>query len=277
MKNIVEPAWLNAHREHVVLLDATNNFMIPEEGREKYAKAHIAGAFHVDLKLDMCGSIGVHGGRDPLPEDWTHFVDLLERCGISNDSTVVIYDEDAVPASRLWWMLKYLGVEKVRVLSGGIEAWKAAGYPLTAELPVAPQRGKLDVQMQHHMFADIEDIRRILAQESGKSVIVDSRMEQRHTGEMETIDKEAGHIPGAKNYFFAEVLDLQGKYRDAAFLKEHFAALTAFDEIVVHCGSGVSGSVNIIAMDEIGMDARFYIGSWSDYITYPDMPIALGK
>lgn len=272
MKNIVDAKWLKENMDHIVLVDATNNFMIPEEGRQKHDKAHIKGAFHIDLRKDMVGTIGEHGGRDPLPDDIMTFVKKLEDFGISNDTTVVVYDEDLVPSSRFWWMCKYIGVNDVKVLNGGVNAWTRDGNWLTDEASVLPkEKGKIELRLDTSMLADIDDIKRAINYK--QIAIVDSRTSDRYKGILEPIDKKAGHIPTALNYYFGEVIDPQDGYKDIRFLEKHYAPLREYDEIIVHCGSGVSGSVNIIALDEIGIRAKFYIGSWSDYITYPDSMI----
>ena len=269
MKNVVEVDWLKENMDQVVIIDATNNFMIPEEGRKKYEKEHIPGAFHIDLRNDMVGTIGEHGGRDPLPDDIGTFVAKLEEFGISNDTSVIVYDEDLVPSSRFWWMCKYIGVKDVKVLNGGIQAWKDAGYELTDEIGKRPEKkGNIELRLDSSMLADIEDIKRAVNYRG--VAIVDSRTSERYLGINEPIDKKAGHIPSALNYYFGEVLDAVKGYKDVEFLEKHFADLKQYDEVIVHCGSGVSGSVNIIAMDEVGIRSKFYIGSWSDYITYPD-------
>lgn len=272
MKNIVEAKWLKENFDKVVIVDATNNFMIPEEGRQKHDKAHIEGAFHIDLRKDMVGTIGEHGGRDPLPDDISTFAQKLEEFGISNDTPVVVYDEDLVPSSRFWWMCQYIGVKNVKVLNGGINAWTRAGYELTDAATVFPkEKGHIEIRLDTSMLADIDDIKRAINYK--QIAIVDSRTSDRYKGILEPIDKKAGHIPTALNFYYAEVLDPENGYKPVEFLEEHYAPLREYDELIVHCGSGVSGSVNIIAMDEIGMRAKFYIGSWSDYITYPDSVI----
>lgn len=268
MKNIVEVTWLHENMDKVVIVDATNNFMVHGEGRKKYEAEHIPGAFHIDLHADMVGTVAEHGGRDPLPDDISTFASKLEEFGISNDTPIVVYDDNLVPSSRFWWMCKYIGVNNVKVLNGGIMAWKRAGYPLTDEVTPKPQSGKIGIRLDSSMLADVDDIKRAI--NYSQVAIVDSRTKDRFLGIDEPIDVKAGHIPSALNYYYGEVLDPITGYKDKEFLERHFAALKKYDETIVHCGSGVSGSVNIIAMDEVGIRCKFYIGSWSDYITYPD-------
>lgn len=276
MKNLVDAKWLYENINNVVIVDASSNFLVAGEGKEKYAQGHIPGAFHMDLDEDMCGTKGAHGGRHPLPNNMRDFADKLENIGVNNDSTLVVYDEGAMYASRFWWMCKYIGIENIKVLDGGIGAWKAAGYAVSSNPALLPaQKGKIDIRLQEELYVDINDIRRILADDTGKSAIVDSRPNERYKGENETVDPEAGHIPGAFNYFFGEVLDENGKYRDAEFLRRHYRDLAKYEELILHCGSGVSGSVNILALDEIDIPSKYYVGSWSDYITYEDAIIVV--
>ena len=271
MKNIVDVQWLQEHLSQVVVVDATSDFLDEAQGKIKYHHRHLPGAFHMDLDEDLRGVIGTHGGRHPLPTDMTHFAHKLEKIGISNHSMVVVYDEGSMYAARFWWMCKYIGLENVKVLDGGIAAWINAGHELTTELPQLPtEKGKITVKLQKELLADYEDIRAVLAAKTGQTAIVDSRANDRFRGENETVDPKAGHIPGALNYFFGEVLTEDGAYKDAAALQKHYEAMKEYDELILHCGSGVSGAVNVLALDEIGVPAKFYVGSWSDYITHED-------
>lgn len=272
MKNIVEVNYLAENPGKVVLIDATNNFMIHGEGRKKHDKAHIKGAFHIDLHKDMCGKIGEHTGRDPLPEDLSSFSKKLEEFGISNDSEIIVYDEDLVASSRFWWMCKYIGIDNVKVLNGGVNAWVSSGNSLTDEkTPFPSQKGKISINLRNEMLADMNDIRKAIKNED--TAIIDSRTNPRYKGLVEPIDKKAGHIPTALNYFYGDIIDPVTGYKDIEFLKVHYKDLFKYNQIIVHCGSGVSGSVNIIAMDEIGIQSKFFIGSWSAYITYDDAEI----
>ncbi|MGB5824313.1 MAG: sulfurtransferase [Proteocatella sp.] len=275
MKNLVSPEYLFDNINKVVIIDATNNFMIPTEGIEKYKARHIPGAFHIDLRNDMSREVTEHGGRDPLPHNMEDFKAKLEEYGISTGSEIIVYDEDIVPASRFWWMCKYIGLDNVRLLDGGINAWIENGFSLSAVVPSLPQRGNIEMKFDSEIIADIDDIRRAINDE--QVLIIDSRSSVRYKGEEEPIDKKAGHIPTAKNYFYEGVLEQDGKYRRPGYLKEHFKGVEKYKEVICQCGSGVSAPVNIIALDEIGIKAKLYVGSWSDYITYDDSLIAVGE
>lgn len=274
MKNIVSAEYLYQNRGKVVLIDATNNFMIPEEGKAKYEKRHIEGAFHIDLKEDMSREITVHGGRDPLPEDMNSFKEKLESFGISTDTEIIVYDEDIVPASRFWWMAKYIGLKNVKVLDGGINAWLNSGYSLTDKIPEMPLKGHIEMSLQDAMIVDISDIRSAIKDKN--TLIIDSRSPVRYRGEDEPIDVKAGHMPSAKNYFYENVLEQDGTYKSLEVLKAQFKNVNS-PVVICHCGSGVSGPVNIIALDELGIKAKLYVGSWSDYITYEDSVIEVGE
>lgn len=275
MKNLVSPEYLFDNINKVVIIDATNNFMIPAEGIEKYRARHIPGAFHIDLRNDMSRDVTEHGGRDPLPESMEAFKNKLEEYGVSTDTEIVVYDEDIVPASRFWWMCKYIGLYKVRLLDGGINAWLENGFEISTELPPLPQRGNIQMKLDLERIADIGDIRRAISDED--VLIIDSRSNIRYTGKEEPIDKKAGHIPTAQNYFYEGVLEQDGKYKRPGYLKEHFKGVEKYKEIICQCGSGVSAPVNVIALDEIGIKAKLYVGSWSDYISYEDSLVVVGE
>lgn len=271
MKNLVTPEYLQENKASIVIVDATNNFMDINEGKLKYNQRHIEGAFHIDLREDMSKEPEAHGGRDPLPSNIQDFAKKLESFGISNDTLVVVYDENMVSASRFWWMCKYIGLSQVKVLDGGLEAWLERDFPLTNQPSIAKSQGKIHIHLDSTLIADIEDIRRAIYDEN--SLIIDCRTPERYSGREELIDKKAGHIPKAVNYFFGETLNENNTYKEKEFLKRHFQNINPNKEIICQCGSGVSAPVNMIALDELGIKSKLYVGSWSDYITYEDSEI----
>jgi thiosulfate/3-mercaptopyruvate sulfurtransferase len=188
--------------------------------------------------------------------------------------TVVVYDGPhaaVTPAARLWWMLRFLGHERVYVLDGGWRAWVAARAPETQEVPSRTVR-RFVPNPRPEMAADVEAVRRIVA--AGGAGLVDSRAPERYRGEVEPLDPAAGHVPGAINLPWNQTVDEQGRLKPRAALAEQFRGLTG-SAAVVYCGSGVTACANLLAMDEAGIiSARLYPGSWSDWCSYPDNPVA---
>ena len=200
----------------------------------------------------------------------------LSRVGIGNDSRVVAYDDQGgAMASRLWWLLRYLGHENVFVLAEGFSAWKKDGYPVNADQKVLIPATFL-ATVQHSMLVEMEEVQESLGSE--ERVLVDSREAPRYRGEVEPLDKKAGHIPGARNKFWKGVLQENGSFKSPEALAEHFADLPRDKELVVYCGSGVTATPNVLALSEAGFEkVKLYAGSWSDWISYEGNPTAVGE
>ena len=272
MNNLVNAKWLkeNINNENIVIVDCRFNLMDKEYGKKSYEKGHIKGAKRVDIETELSGTVKVHGGRHPLPSI-EKLKNTFEKLGISNDSIVISYDEgDLAGASRLWWILKYLGHEKVYVLDGGLEDFKELGGEISTEIKKS-NKGKLDINVQENMKIDMEYVKERIDDED--TVIVDSREYKRYIGEFEPVDKKAGHIPGAVNYFWMDILEKDGdklylKSKDE--LRKQFAELIDFDEVIVYCGSGITACPNSLALSEIGIKHKLYTGSFSDWISYDE-------
>ncbi|MFK7694933.1 sulfurtransferase [Paenibacillus sp. HJGM_3] len=278
MRNIVQASWLTEHLQDPNLVVADCRFALgqPLSGRADYDREHLPGAVYFDLDRQLSAPVTEHGGRHPLP-DLNAFAAVLSEAGIGPSTTVVAYDDQGgAMASRLWWLLRYVGHEQVYLLDGGFSAWKAAGYPVTSEA-TAPRAASevYPVQPQAAMLLRVEDIRARLGRPG--VTLIDSREAPRYRGEVEPIDAKAGHIPGAKNRFWKAALDEQGRWRDAAGQADRFRDLDPDGEIVVYCGSGVTACPNVLALEEAGFrNVKLYAGSWSDWISYADNPIATG-
>ena len=257
----------------LVIVDTRFDLQNPAQGRQDYEAGHISGAVYMDLDKDLAAPPGEHGGRHPLP-DMQGFANTLECAGISNSSDVVVYDDSSgVFAGRLWWMLRYSGHDAVRVLDGGLGAWRAAGYETSAEVS-AVEEGVFTLDLRPEMVADMREVREKL--EDPNTLLVDARGAERYRGDTEPMDKRAGHIPGALSLPFAGNLQ-EGRFKDAGALKERFEDLGEAEEIIVYCGSGVSAAHDLLAMDEAGLkNTRLYVGSWSDWSSYDDLPVATG-
>jgi len=276
LKHIVSQEWLFEHGtdEHIIIADCRFVLGDPDAGQARYDEDHIPGAVYFDLEKHLSAPKQEHGGRHPLP-DLKTLSKRLGEAGISKDSTVIAYDDQGgAMASRFWWLLKFLGHDNVYVLDGGYTKWKEAGYPVTEE-PAAPHAAQFEPHPRPHMSVSAEDVKRRLGQPG--TVLIDSREEKRFLGVEETIDKKAGHIPGARHYFWKDVLTSQGNWKTAEELQAHFAGLPRNEEIIVYCGSGVTACPNVLALSEAGFtNVKLYAGSWSDWISYPDNPIATG-
>ncbi|MBP1994853.1 sulfurtransferase [Paenibacillus eucommiae] len=277
MSSIVSQEWLLERLDHadIVIVDCRFTLGQPEAGKEGYQQGHIPGAFYMDLEKDLSGAIKAHGGRHPLP-DLGGFSLLVGSLGIDASKKVVAYDDQGgAMASRLWWMLQFLGHTEGYVLGKGFSAWKAAGLPVTAEVPAAAPR-TFSPKVQRHMLASYDEVKDKVERKG--TVLVDSREARRYQGLEEAIDPVAGHIPGAKNYFWKEVLDGEGAWKSPEEHKAHFEELQAADEIIVYCGSGVTACPNVLALKQAGFaNVKLYSGSWSDWVSYAENPIATGE
>lgn len=273
--NLVIPSWLAAHLADpaVVIVDCRFDLAKPFAGREEYDRAHIPRAVHLDLEGDLSGPKSSHGGRHPLPEI-PRFTEKLGSVGIDERVAVVAYDaQNGCMAARLWWMLRYLGHDRVRVLDGGWQAWRTGGFPTTADVAAIGSR-RFVPKVRPGILVDIDEVRRRLGAKSTR--LVDSRAPERYRGEVEPLDPVAGHIPGAVNLPWTDNQDETGGMRSAEDLRRRFAGLRDDGvEPIVYCGSGVTACANLLAMEEAGItDVPLYLGGWSDWCSYPDNPVA---
>ncbi|MGM7722253.1 sulfurtransferase [Metabacillus sp. Hm71] len=279
MQNIVSTEWLAAEiekmNEKLVIVDTRFNLINPEEGYNQYREGHIPGAVYADLEKHLSAPIDQHGGRHPLPD-----VDLLAKClgeiGIDNDSQVIIYDDQGgMIASRLWWLLHYIGVSNVAILDGGWKKWTSENNSISTGVPNPSVKTLHPRVNPEWKWVDHDEVKEKL--HHSDTILIDSRENPRYLGEFEPIDPVAGHIPGARNYFWKDVLNEEGSFKKRDELIAHFSDVPLKKEVIVYCGSGVSACPNILALKEAGYaNVKLYAGSWSDWITYIDNPIAVG-
>lgn len=274
----VSGTWLREHLNdpQVVIVDCRFALTQPELGRQQYQTNHIPGAYYLDLNQDLSSPVRQHGGRHPLP-DVQELAAKLSALGIHSQpphgpTLVVAYDDSRFAfASRLWWLLRYLGHEQIAVLEGGFAGWQAEGYPVTAEIP-APKSGDFVPQLQAEQVVDIATVQ--ARKDLPSVVLVDSREGDRYRGEREPIDPVAGHIPGAVNYPWQDGVDPQGHFLSPIQQRDRWAEVADADEILVYCGSGVTACVNLLSLAIAGISTgKLYPGSWSDWCSYPDLPI----
>ena len=278
MNFTVNKEWLVKQLENpeVKIVDCRFELGKPEEGEQQYETSHIPGAFYFDLEKQLSSPVAKHGGRHPLP-DIEQFRSEIENAGIDHTKKVVAYDSgEGQFASRFWWLLTYIGHENVYVLNEGFKGWIEAGYPTSKDVPKA-KAATFEVNLQKEMLASYEDVREIVRNKRNSPVLVDSRDEARYLGEVEPIDRVPGHIPGAINKFWAEGME-KGSFKAQAEQQKRFAELDKEEPIIVYCGSGVTATPNYMALKMAGyQNVKLYAGSYSDWVSYEENPVAKGK
>ena len=267
---------LAAHPEWRVF-DCRHDLKNTEYGRQAYARGHIPGALFLHLDDDLSGVKDGRNGRHPLP-DPEGFARLMAACGVDASTQVVAYDnEGGIFASRLWWMLRWLGHDRVAVLDGGLAGWKRSKRALEETVPVVEPRSF--AARAQDMAVDVGQILTNL--QSDRMLILDARSPERFRGENETLDPVGGHIPGAVNRFYFDNLDDDGCFfKPVAELRAEFAALLGgrpAAQVVQQCGSGVTACHNLLAMELAGLSgSKLYPGSWSEWCADPSRPVARG-
>lgn len=267
--NIGRPDWR--------IIDCRFSLADTEAGRKSYSEGHLSGALYAHLDEDLSGLV-VPGktGRHPLP-DIGKLIALFSRWAIDKNTQVVAYDGgNGMAASRLWWLLRYLGHERVAVLNGGFAAWIThPAASVTNEPTALPAACAFEARAPLCGVADALQVEHL--RQDPAFVLVDSREPYRYRGESEPIDPVAGHIPGAVNAFFMDNLSEDGLFLPPEQLRERFAPLLdgrPAQQAVFYCGSGVSACHNILAIAHAGLgSATLYPGSWSEWITDPKRAI----
>jgi len=271
--HIDDPTW--------VILDCRHDLTDLAAGRAAYAAGHLPQAQFADVETQLSGAKrggdGAFRGRHPLPrrED---FIEQLRAWGIDDATQVVAYDaHGGMFAARVWWMLRWVGHAAVAVLDGGVPAWQTAGRALTADVPAARPRGGIPLQAALTATVDVADVLRNL--DDGAKTVVDARAPDRFRGENETIDPVGGHIPSAKNRFFKDNLQPDGRFKAPATLQGELAGIVGDPaRAIMQCGSGVTACHNLLALEVAGMPgAALYPGSWSEWSADPSRPVAQGQ
>jgi thiosulfate/3-mercaptopyruvate sulfurtransferase len=274
MRALISATDLLASPHHAVLVDVQWNLTTTggPPGRDLYAVAHLAGAHHVDLDAELAGPPGP-GGRHPLPT--AHSVQAaLRRCGADHDARIVVYDQgQSFAAARAWWVMRHFGAQDVRVLDGGLEAWRAAGGATTTQVP-PPGDGTFEAHAGGMPLLDAA----AAAALARDGILLDARAPERYRGDTEPIDPVAGHIPGALNAPTLDNANADGTFRSPTLLRELFSrkGIRPGDRVGSYCGSGVSAAHEVLALHEAGIEAALYVGSWSDWLTDPNRPVATG-
>lgn len=262
-----------------VLLDCSFDLTDPQAGEAAHAKGHLPGARYAHLDRDLSGAKtargAIDGGRHPLPTR-EGFAAKLTAWGIGPATPVVAYDNQGGPyAARAWWLLRWLGHGQVAVLDGGLAAWQAAGGPVDLA-PCRPEPAALPYPSRAAEMPTVSA--RQLQTSPAAWLVIDARAPERFRGDVEPLDAQAGHIPGARNRFFKDNIGADGRFLPADALKSAFAAFGVPAERVVHqCGSGVTACHNLLAMEVAGLPgSALYPGSWSEWSSDPERPVARG-
>ena len=235
-------------------------------GGREYERSHIPGAGYAHLDRDLSGTKTGANGRHPLPDPGA-LARTFGALGITSGVQVVAYDQDAgMYASRLWWLLRWLGHDAAAVLDGGFAKWIAEGRPTSEGIePRAPR--EFVAAIRSEMAVSVDQVAARIGEPGWR--LVDARAPERYRGETETLDRVAGHIPGAANHFYQQNLDADGTFRAPADLRDGFRDAIGDrppDHVICYCGSGVTACHNLLALEHAGLyGAKLYPGSWSEW------------
>jgi thiosulfate/3-mercaptopyruvate sulfurtransferase len=264
------------------VIDCRFELSDPSYGARAWAAGHIPHALYADLDRDLSGPRSPKTGRHPLPQPAT-LAATLGRFGIDVSVQVVAYDQGpGAFAARLWWLLRWLGHERVAVLDGGFAAWQRAGLPVSTTQETRPQRRFAAAPGSVGLVSGAQVARALAAGEfaRGEQLLVDARPADRFAGQNETIDPVAGHIPGARSHPIAGNSEPDGRFRAPQELRERWLQVlrgAAPAQLIAMCGSGVTACHNLLALEVAGLSgARLYAGSWSEWIRDPAHAVASG-
>lgn len=273
-RTVIDAATLAQHLEDPdwVIVDCRFDLGDTAAGRRSYTQAHIPGAVYAHLDDDLSGPPVTDHGRHPLPTP-AALTALFGRLGIDERKQVVAYDSlNGGIAARLWWMLRYMGHAATAVLDGGWAAWEAAGLPVRGGV-----EGHAPALFTGHprreWLVTVDEV-------ATRPLLIDSRDPQRYRGELEPIDPQPGHIPGAINHFFQDNWGAEGRYLPPEEIRARLTAVLGEitpEAATFYCGSGVTACANLLAMAHAGLgNGRLYAGSWSEWSSDPQRPIATG-
>ena len=268
----------NIDNSEYIIFDTRCDIKDKGYGIDSYTEGHIQNSIFVDVDIDLASEKTAGSGRHPLP-DMDVFCEKLSHWGMNNNKQVVIYDDaGGAFASRMWWMLKWLGHDDVALLDGGLNAWVKNGNKLVTT-PTIHEKAYFEPSANHEMIAHTKDVED--AQYAMNTILLDARSKERYEGISDPVDPIAGHVPGAISHPLGTNLDRTGRFKSIKELKHNFDKVSAelnHKNIISMCGSGITACHNILALEMIGIKGvRLYVGSWSEWITDPNRSIATIK
>lgn len=276
MDPVVSTAWLADRLRTPDVRVVDGSWHMPAEARngaEEYLQVHIPGAvfFDIDTVADRASDLP---HMLPTPEA---FAEAAGKLGLPREADIVIYDVHGIrSAARVWWTLRAMGYEKVHVLDGGLRKWMAEGRPVEAG-EVYPRAVEVAPAFDPGLVRNADDVRAVLA--DGSARMVDARSAARFTGEAPEprAGLRSGHMPGAANVPWEQVVAEDGTLRPADELKAVFKDVDLAKPIVTTCGSGVTASVLALALARLGLDrTAVYDGSWTEWGGLADAPVVTG-
>ncbi|CAM2761959.1 sulfurtransferase [Mycobacterium intermedium] len=244
------------------------------DGRDAYLQGHIPGAVYVSLDDELSDHTVAGRGRHPLPSGRS-VAAAARRWGVNQDTPIVTYDDwNRAGSARAWWVLTAAGLRDVRILDGGLAAWRSAGGPLESG-PVHRKPGNVVVPVDD-LYTGCQPT--LTAEQTGTVTLLDARAPERFRGDVEPVDPVAGHIPGARNLPSGAVLS-----GDGSFLAEEALARLLSDNDIdpdepvgAYCGSGVTAAIVVAALATQGYEAALFPGSWSEWSSDPTRPVVRG-
>lgn len=279
MNQLVTTDWLAEHLydDNLVIADSRWIHLNPAAAYASFLEGHIPGAVYVSVDDDLSELGDSSRGRHPLPSP-EQLVARLARKGIGKGKRVISTEEDSFKvAARLWWLLRWIGVDDVAVLDGGLAKWKAEGREVESAEVKRPPAQPFDIRIRKELMIEGEEFEQWVA---NGGLVFDARAPERYRGEVEGLDKRAGHIPGAGNIPLASlVTGTPARLKSAAELRDLFATnkISETQTVAAYCGSGVTACQLLWALDQAGYSQlKLYPGSWSEWIElHPDAGVRL--
>ncbi len=287
---VVDVDWLARNLEHPDLrvLEASVDLDSPTGVALTLLPAfdaeHIPGACFVDLVEELSDPEAdarmAHVGRMFMLPDPEVFAAVMGRCGVGElHSVVVVTRSSPMWASRLWWMLRYFGHDRVAVLDGGLDAWIAGGHPVMSE-PSVPVPARFVATPRRELLATKADVEACLddLEDDGSTVVINAHPAEQFRGETAGRRPRPGRIPGSCNVPYTTVYDEQGRLRPGDELRPLFAAIGALDagRVVTYCGGGIAATSDALALAVLGVEVAVYDGSLNEWASDPDAPLEVG-